>query len=324
MAFFVSFMVLGALFGVLSVVCLVQVVRFYRVRDAPFFMIQKMYAATLLVASAVRTVFFVLAPVTRLGRAFFERERTFRREDPLFAVMADAAELLYFVAFAMLGLFWAEVAYNAAQRREAYERRVKRVFFACLVCLWLAQAALWVALFALPVSAFDAVMVADNVLFIGVYTATALFTVYYGALVHARVRRNPIRSAGRTKKLREVVVVTLACLLFLLVHVITSFVNLLPSGPDLHHTNYIALAAIAIFCELLPACMLLYVLRHRPQPSQQSQGQGQSLLSGGGSGSTSSSGGTSPMNSTPSLSYNRLYGSTTVLAAGGYSSPRKV
>lgn len=99
----------------------------------------------------MRTLFFFLAPLTERGCEFFINGEEYRREDPLFTLGADTGELLYFMAFSLLGLFWAQVSFGANQRGDTYRRAVRPVFFAVLGLCIAGELACWTLLFSLPV-----------------------------------------------------------------------------------------------------------------------------------------------------------------------------
>ena len=88
----------------------------------------------------------------------------YRRKDPLFTLGADAGELLCFMAFSLLGLFWAQVSFSANQRSDTYRKAVRPVFFTVLGLFIAGELACWTLLFSLSVCSlmsFDDVVVED-------------------------------------------------------------------------------------------------------------------------------------------------------------------
>lgn len=275
--FVASFVCLGVLCAGLCAWSCEQALRFWLLspRVGGGFGVQKLFTSLLGVACALRCALFFASPLTAVGRRFFAGPQSARRDAPAFAVLADAGELLFFCALSLLALFWAEVSFAASARRRVFARCVQPLFLGVLGVGALAQGALWAAEFLLPPAAFRAVNFADNALFIALYLFCGAGTVAFGAAVFARVRSNPVRSPGRAKKLREILCVTVACCVFLAFHTLTATINLLPGVTiDLHHIGFALLAVLTLAFELLPAALLLYVLRFKPLPPDNSSSRG--------------------------------------------------
>ena len=212
--------------------------------------------------STVRSVFFILLPLTEGGRAYLAGDYAARRASPVFSILSDTGEMLLCFAFSLLGLFWAEIACNAAQRRAAFARRVRPAFFTLLAAYAALQFTCWVLLFFLPRA--DSALVARGkcALDLALYAACTLFTLGFAAAVFRRVHRNPVRSPARTRKLSELVSVTAACLLFHVFHAATTVLYLLRI--DVRGIGSAGLTVVCFVCEVLPGLALLYVLRHIP------------------------------------------------------------
>lgn len=213
----------------------------------------------------MRAVFFILLPLTEGGRAYQAGEYAARRDSPVFSILSDTGEMLFCFAFALLGLFWAEIECNAAQRRTAFTRRVRPVFFTLLAAYAALQFTCWLLLFFLPGADSALVSRAKCALDLALYAACTLFTLGYAAAVFRRVHRNPVRSRARTRKLSELVSVTAACLLFHVFHAATTVLYLLRI--DVRGIGSAWLTAVCFVCEVFPALALLYVLRHVPPSS---------------------------------------------------------
>ena len=95
------------------------------------------------------------------------------------------------------------------------------------------------------------------------YCVCVFFTMWFASMVYSKVHQNPVKSVARTRKLKEVLTVTTACLLFLVFHTFTTLVSLV--GLDIHRLPFYVLAILEVVCELVPAVMLLYVLRSVPR-----------------------------------------------------------
>ena len=239
----------------------------------------------------MRTLFFFLSPTTQRGRDFFLNDDEYRRKDPLFTIGADIGELLYFVAFSLLGLFWAQVAFSANQRSDTYRRAVRPAFVVFVGLFLLGKLACWILLFSLSVCSFVPpaaparkqahershkqasthaqpehtlkVLHSSYILDIVMYCACVFFTVWFASTVFSKVYQNPVKSVARTRKLHEVLTVTTACLLFLVFHTFTTLVSLF--GLNVHSLSSIVIAVLEVVCEFVPAVMLLFVLRKVPR-----------------------------------------------------------
>ena len=210
----------------------------------------------------MRSVFFILLPLTAGGRAYLAGDYAARRASPVFSILSDTGEMLFCFAFALLGLFWAEIECNAAQRRAAFTRRVRPAFVTLLAAYAALQFTCWVLLFFLPGADSALVGRAKCALDLALYAACTLCTLWFAAAVFRRVHRNPVRSRARTRKLSELVSVTAACLLFHVFHAATTVLYLLRI--DVRGLGSAGLTALCFVCEVLPALALLYVLRHIP------------------------------------------------------------
>eukprot|EP00727_Mastigamoeba_balamuthi_P003911 m51a1_g13517 hypothetical protein (165) ;mRNA; f:1110-1891 len=129
--FLVSYETLASLYVALAAVCAVQVVRFHL----------KGFIIVMTMASASRAAFYLLAPVTQEGKCYIKDAG--RYGSKAFQVLADFGSILFFTSFSLLGLFWAEVLYNASQQREKLDRVVKPMFLLGNVAVYTLQLMAW-------------------------------------------------------------------------------------------------------------------------------------------------------------------------------------
>ena len=94
----------------------------------------------------VRALFFMLIPT--VGKTYYTGGLEARHNEKGFTIAADLGELLYFYAFCLLGLFWAQHS-TSSQRSETYSRIVKPIFFIVLGLGLLAQIICWILLFSI-------------------------------------------------------------------------------------------------------------------------------------------------------------------------------
>ena len=103
------------------------------------------------------------------------------------------------------------------------------------------------------------------------YFLCAFFTVWFASVRFNELLRNPVRSQFRSRKLREILIASAACLIFLVFHVFTTLVYLV--GVDLHHLGFSATTVLVIVCEAVPSIMLLYIL-YTPARAQKANNDG--------------------------------------------------
>ena len=209
-----------------------------------------------------RAILFSLGVVTHKGLEYFLQAKE-RQESPFFATLSDIGEMFFCYALSLLGLFWAEIEYVAANKPQTYINRIRPAFFAFLSLYAVVQFVCWVLLFKLDNESAK-INLANSILDLVVYAAGTIFTLWYACLVMCRVRRTHSNRIARRKKLVELSVVSLTCLYFYVFHTLTTFLYMF------HHSvrnfGFAKIVLVALFGEVAPALALLFVLRHVPQP----------------------------------------------------------
>ena len=116
-------------------------------------------------------------------------------------VLFDAPGLLYFTTYTLLILFWAEIYHQA---RSLPTNSLRPIFVTVNVLVYGVQVGLWVWL-ALPSQKhFQDQYDYFRCFLAGVFIAAALGFFVHGGRLFLMLRRFPVESRGRTKKLREV------------------------------------------------------------------------------------------------------------------------
>ena len=103
----------------------------------------------------------------------------------------------------------------------------------------------------------------EYILEIIMYFLCAFFTIWFAAAVYDKLYGYRVRSDFRRRKLREILLVSSASLIFLIFHVYTTFVYLV--GKDIHKLSFVHQTILLFVCEALPSLMFLYVLFNPPQ-----------------------------------------------------------
>ncbi|CAG9466772.1 unnamed protein product [Pedinophyceae sp. YPF-701] len=213
-------------------------------------------------------VFFLLNGVVGTLRAF---GMGFRIQ---IAQMGNAAErgllldlpgLIFFSTYTLLVLFWAEIYHQA---RSLPTTHLKPAFVAANTVAYVIQAGIWAFMFTAERPEEEAVTALCSAWFIAALSVIAGSAfLLYGVRLWLMLHRFPVESRGRSKKLREVGLVTCICTVcFTARAVIVAAQSLQRDGASaldvvahpLFNTMYYALS------ELLPASLVLFILRKLP------------------------------------------------------------
>jgi hypothetical protein len=198
--------------------------------------------------------------------------------------------LLFFTTYALLVLFWAEIYHQA---RSMPTGSLRPAFVAANVLVYLAQAGLWAYESAAANEKQEQVSRALSAGFLAaVSVAAAAGFLLYGGRLFVMLRRFPIESRGRKKKLREVGMVTAICaacftvraVLVALSAVDEADLDLDVAGHPLLNALYYGLA------EVVPSAWVLYILRKLPPKRAAQQGY-QSIPAGPAAGAGGGGGG---------------------------------
>lgn len=174
-------------------------------------------------------------------------------------VLLELPGLLFFSTYTLLVLFWAEI-YHQARSLPTDKLRVIYISINCSiyfiqVCLWMY---IWIndnSVVELLVKISMAVMS---------FLAVLGFVVYGGRLFFM-LRRFPIESKGRRKKLHEVGSVTTICFICFLVRCIVVILSAFDAEASLDVLDHPVLNLIYYtLAEILPSALVLYILRKLP------------------------------------------------------------
>jgi Protein of unknown function (DUF1084) len=183
-------------------------------------------------------------------------------------VLLDLPGLLFFTTYTLLVLFWAEIYHQA---RSLPTGALRPTFLAVNLAVYAVQVGFWVYSGAANDGAVSLGPVAEiTAVFLAVVNfAAALGFLVYGGRLFVMLRRFPIESKGRRKKLREVGAVTFVCAACFATRAI--FVTFYAFSAD--KASEVALDAgnrpllnliYYTLVELVPAALVLYILRKLP------------------------------------------------------------
>lgn len=246
-----SFVALAVAYGIIALVAIVQLVRIQQRVPEYGWTTQKVFHLLNAFVCILRCVVFAL------------RKKVQSLDPPIMQeVLLDLPGLLFFSTYTLLVLFWAEIYHQA---RSLSTTALRPMFVAFNGVVYAVQIALWI---------FTGISGNENGVprilsccFMAIVSlvAAAGFMVYGGRLF-LMLRRFPIESRGRRKKLREVGFVTAICATcFTLRAIIVAWAAIDQKDADLDVMDHPLLNIVYFtLCELLPSALVLYILRKLP------------------------------------------------------------
>jgi Protein of unknown function (DUF1084) len=179
-------------------------------------------------------------------------------------VLLDLPGLLFFSTYTLLVLFWAEIYYQA---RSLPTSSLRPAFVVINLVVYAVQVALWMFCSAAKTEAAMYVgRELSGVFIAGVSAAAAASFLLYGGRLFLMLRRFPIESRGRQKKLREVGLVTsicAACFLFRSIIAAWAAFDEDVAGLDVMGHPLLNLVYYG-GAEVIPSALVLYILRKLP------------------------------------------------------------
>ncbi|KAK9749712.1 hypothetical protein RND81_02G145400 [Saponaria officinalis] len=242
------FHVLAVLYGFVSFVALVQLVRIQcRVPDYGW-TTQKVFHFLNFLVNGVRCVVFV-----------FRRDVQHLHPEIVQHVLLDVPSLAFFTTYALLVLFWAEIYYQA---RAVSTDGLRPSFYTINAVVYVIQIVLWLILWWKPL---HVLLVLSKMFFAGVSLFAALGFLLYGGRLFLMLQRFPVESKGRRKKLQEVGYVTSICFTCFLLRCVMMCFNAFDKAADLDVLDHPILNfTYYLLVEILPSSLVLFILRKLP------------------------------------------------------------
>uniref|UniRef100_A0A803LGN5 THH1/TOM1/TOM3 domain-containing protein n=1 Tax=Chenopodium quinoa TaxID=63459 RepID=A0A803LGN5_CHEQI len=196
----VYYYTLCASFALVAIIALVQLIRIQMRVPEYGWTTQKAFHLMNFVVNGLRAILFGL-----YKKVFQIRPHT------LELVLLDFPGLLFFSTYTLLVLFWAEIYHQA---RSLPSDRLRPAYYAVNGIVYVVQIIIWICM--RLVKSHAALQVAKLFLSVISFSAASGFLVYGGRLFFM-LKRFPIESVGRQKKIYEVVeIVPSALVLFVL------------------------------------------------------------------------------------------------------------
>lgn len=242
------FYALSSIFGLISIVSLIQLVRIECRVPEYGWTTQKVFHLLNFLVNGIRSVVFA-----------FRRRMQRMQPEILQHILLDMPALAFFTTYALLVLFWAEIYYQA---RGVSTDGLRPAFYTINVVLYAVQALLWLLMWWMPM---QVTVTVSKIFVAGVSLFSAFGFLLYGGRLFLMLQRFPVESKGRRKKLQEVGYVTTICFTCFLVRCIMMFFNAFDKDADLDVLDHPILNLIYyLLVEILPSSLVLYILRKLP------------------------------------------------------------
>lgn len=239
---------LCAAYSLVAAVALIQLIRIQLRVPEYGWTTQKIFHFMNVIVNGVRAILFG-----------FHRDIFILRPKVLTVVLLDLPGLLFFSTYTLLVLFWAEIYYQA---RSIPTDCLRPAYYIINGGVYFIQGCIWIYLGVDDNSASEAVA---KLFFAVVSLFAALVFLFYGGRLFFMLRRFPIESKGRRKKLNEVGFVTAICFTCFVVRCIVVSVSAFEKNADLDVLDHPILNFIYyMLVEILPSALVLFILRKLP------------------------------------------------------------
>ncbi|XP_021887385.1 tobamovirus multiplication protein 1 isoform X2 [Carica papaya] len=173
-------------------------------------------------------------------------------------VLLDLPGLLFFSTYTLLVLFWAEIYHQA---RSLPTDKLRIVYISINALIYFIQVCIWVYLWIDDNNILEFV----GKIFIAVVSfLAALGFLLYGGRLFFMLRRFPIESKGRRKKLHEVGSVTAICFTCFLIRCFVVVLSAFGSGALYVVDHPVLNLVYYMVVEILPSALVLFILRKLP------------------------------------------------------------
>ncbi|KAI4375617.1 hypothetical protein MLD38_013467 [Melastoma candidum] len=173
--------------------------------------------------------------------------------------LLDLPGLLFFSTYTLLVLFWAEIYQQA---RSQPITKLRPTYYTINGIIYFGQFCIW--LYAMAKPSHIAIEI-SRIFFSVISFAAALGFLIYGGRLFVMLRRFPIESRGRQKKLYEVGFVTATCCTCFLIRCLVDSIAAFNEKADVDVLEHPILNLIYYTSvEIVPSSLVLFVLRKLP------------------------------------------------------------
>ncbi|XP_022842874.1 tobamovirus multiplication protein 1-like [Olea europaea var. sylvestris] len=243
----IFFSLCGA-YALVSAVALIQLIRI-EVRVPEYgWTTQKVFHLMNFIVNGVRAVV--------LG---FHKQVFLLHPKALTLILLDLPGLLFFSTYTLLVLFWAEIYHQA---RSLPTDKLRIFYISVNVAIYFIQVCIWVYTWIDDSSAVEFI---GKIFMAVVSFVAALGFLLYGGRLFFMLRRFPIESKGRRKKLHEVGFVTAICFTCFLIRCFVVGLSAFDADASLEVLDHPILNLIYyMLVEILPSALVLFILRKLP------------------------------------------------------------
>nr|XP_034891500.1 tobamovirus multiplication protein 1 isoform X1 [Populus alba] len=244
------FYTLCAAYALVSAVALIQLIRIELRVPEYGWTTQKVFHLMNFIVNGVRAVVFG-----------FHKQVFIMHPKALVLLLLDLPGLLFFSTFTLLVLFWAEI-YHQFQARSLPSDKLRVFYISVNAAMYFIQVCIWVYLWIDDNSVVELI----GKIFIAVLSIlAALSFLVYGGRLFFMLKRFPIESKGRRKKLHEVGSVTAICFTCFLIRCFVVLLSAFDADASLDVLDHPVLNFIYyMLVEILPSALVLYILRKLP------------------------------------------------------------
>lgn len=239
---------LCAAYSLVAAVALIQLIRIQLRVPEYGWTTQKIFHLMNVIVNGVRAILFG-----------FHRDIFILKPKVLTVILLDLPGLLFFSTYTLLVLFWAEIYYQA---RSLSTDALRPAYYIINGAIYFIQACIWIYVGVNDNSVSEAVA---KIFFAVVSLFAALGFLFYGGRLFFMLRRFPIESKGRRKKLNEVGFVTAICFTCFVIRCIVVALSAFDKDADLDVLDHPILNLIYyMLVEILPSALVLFILRKLP------------------------------------------------------------
>ncbi|XP_017224833.1 tobamovirus multiplication protein 1 [Daucus carota subsp. sativus] len=245
---FAIFYALCAAYALISTIALVQLVRIQLRVPEYGWTTQKVFHMMNFAVNGIRAVQFGLYKIV-----FHIKPKAFD------IIILDLPGLLFFSTYTLLVLFWAEIYHQA---RSLPIDKLRPAYFIINAFIYFIQVCIWTYM---RISRSAAAVELARLFFAVMSLCAALGFMVYGGRLFIMLRRFPIESRGRQKKLHEVGFVTGICCTCFLIRCLMATVSAFDEDADYDVLNHPIVDLIYYtMVEILPSALVLFILRKLP------------------------------------------------------------
>ncbi|CAI8617910.1 unnamed protein product [Vicia faba] len=239
---------LCAAYATVSFVALIQLVRIQMRVPEYGWTTQKVFHLMNFLVNGVRALIFGL-----YESVFAIKPKAFEQ------VLMEVPGLLFFSTYTLLVLFWAEIYHQA---RSEPAQKLRPAYFSINGVVYFIQICLWIYMSA---SKTDTGSGAAKLFLAVISFCASLGFLLYGGRLFFLLRRFPIESRGRQKKLYEVGSVTSICCTCFLIRCALLAVSAFDKEADLDVLDHPILNLMYyLLVEIVPSALVLFILRKLP------------------------------------------------------------